>query len=75
MNEDERIVELEVKVAFQEQRIAELDEALLDQSRRVAELEETVRLMKEALRRVRNEAQKEPVAGALPEEDPVPRSG
>lgn len=72
---DERIVELEVKAAYHEKRIAELDEALLEQSRRVDELEETVRLLKEALRRVRSEVHAEPVAGALPEEDPVPRSG
>lgn len=73
--DEHRIIDLEVRSAYQEKRVTELDEALVEQARRIDALEETIALLKEALRRVRSESQGAPVAGALPEEDPVPRSG
>lgn len=78
MSFEDRFVELEIKTAYQEKRLVELEEVLVSQGRQIDELGDTVRLLQEALRRVRSERQAssgEAVLGALPEEDPVPRSG
>lgn len=72
---DDRITELEVKSAYQEDRIKQLDDVCVEQSRRIDDLEKNVELLERALRRVRQEITKDPIAGALPEEDPVPNSG
>lgn len=72
---DERITELEVKSAYQEDRIRQLDDVIIEQAKRLDELEKHVELIERALRRVRHEMVKDPIAGALPEEDPVPNSG
>lgn len=75
MDTSERWIELEVKSAYQERRIADLDAALVDQAQRIDALEDTVRALQEALRRLHAARPGPHVAGALPEEDPVPRSG
>lgn len=72
---EERVVELEIKVSYQEKRIAELDDTVLAQSRRIDELEDMLRAVKTALQRLRESGEGGAVLGAYPEEDPVPHSG
>lgn len=70
MSTKDRLVELEMKAAFQEKRIADLDDALVAQTRRLLELEERVQILEEALRRVGGEVAGEPVMSA--DEEPPP---
>lgn len=70
MSTKDRLVELEMKAAFQEKRIDDLDDALVAQTRRLLELEERVQILEEALRRVGGELAGEPVMGA--DEEPSP---
>lgn len=72
---DERIMELEIKVAYQEKRIAELDDTVLQQGRQVREMESTLTAVRAALLRLRQESRGDPVQGIYPEDDPVPHSG
>ena len=71
----DRVTELEVKSAYQEDRIRQLDDVIVEQARRLDALEKNVELLERALRRVRQEMATDPVAGAMPEDDPVPNSG
>ena len=70
------LVDLEIKLAFQEKTIADLHEALLEKEKRIASLEDAVARIEKAMRIL---AQRTTTAGdvlgAHPEEDPVPRSG
>jgi uncharacterized coiled-coil protein SlyX len=72
-----RVDELEIKLSFQHQTMQHLSEALVEKERRIAALEETVARVEKALRilAARTADQGPDVAGAHPEEDPVPRSG
>lgn len=72
---DERIMELEIKVAYQEKRIAELDDTVLQHARLVREMESTLTAIRAALLRLRQESRGDPVQGVYPEDDPVPHSG
>jgi uncharacterized coiled-coil protein SlyX len=74
---DSRVDELEIKISFQHESIAQLSDALVEKEHRIAKLEETVARLERALTLLaaRTSAQRGDVAGAHPEEDPVPRSG
>lgn len=77
MNDDQdpRVIELEIKLSYQEQRIADLDETLLSQGRRIDELEDMLRAVRMAFERLRGQGEGAEVLGAYPDEDPVPNSG
>lgn len=74
MGDDERLVELEIKVAYQDRLLAELDSVVREQHARIDALEQLVRKLQESVVKAR-EGKGEEVLGAFPEEDPVPRSG
>lgn len=72
---EERVIELEIKLSYQEKRVADLDETVLAQSRRIDELEDMLKAVKVALQRLRASEGGGEVLGAYPEEDPVPNAG
>ncbi|MFZ9888683.1 MAG: SlyX family protein [Myxococcota bacterium] len=72
---EERIMELEIKVAYQEKRIAELDDTVVQQTRLIREMETILTAVRAALLRLRQESRGEPIRGVYPEDDPVPHSG
>jgi len=73
---DERLMELEVKLAYAEEHAQELDGVVAAHSKRLDEVEEELRLCREALRRVAaNMSDAGEVLGAYDADDPVPRSG
>jgi len=74
-SEDERLVELEVRAAYQAQTISALHDVVVELQARVGALEDGQRRVEEALRRLATKGPAEPVLGAHPEHDPVPRSG
>ena len=67
MELEARITELEIQLSYAVDRVARLDEALRAESGKVRALEHEVELLKEALRRSREELQDH--------EDPVPSGG
>jgi uncharacterized coiled-coil protein SlyX len=75
-SEQRAVTALEEKLSFLEVTVDALHVALVDKEKVVRELENRVAALEGALRML---AQKVPqgddVLGALPEEDPVPRSG
>jgi uncharacterized coiled-coil protein SlyX len=75
---DTRLVDLEVKLAYQEQALDDLHLALLDKEKRVTSLEERVDRLERALKILaeRQRAGSGPeVEGKMDVDDPVPRSG
>ncbi len=76
MSDNERLVEIETKLAFHDQSIEDLHQALVEKEQRVSVLEETVARLEKALKILASRTHDTgEVAGAHPEEDPVPRSG
>ena len=71
------LVDIETKLAWQEEKIEALNSALVDKEKRLTSLEEQVVRLEKALRIIaqRQGSPSQEVAGAHPEEDPVPRSG
>lgn len=71
------LVDIEIKLAWQDEKIESLHSALVDKERRLTSLEDQVARLEKALRILaqRQGAPAQEVAGAHPEEDPVPRSG
>jgi uncharacterized coiled-coil protein SlyX len=71
------LVDIEIKLAWQDEKIESLHTALVDKEKRLTSLEEQVARLEKALRIVaqRQGSPEQEVAGAHPEEDPVPRSG
>jgi uncharacterized coiled-coil protein SlyX len=71
------LVDIEIKLAWQDEKIEQLHSALVDKEKRITTLEEQVERLEKAVRIVaqRQGAGTQEVAGAHPEEDPVPRSG
>lgn len=71
------LVEVEIKLAFHERTIADLSQALIDKERRISALEERIAHLEQAVRVLAQRAGAPPgeIAGAHPEQDPVPRSG
>lgn len=72
---EERLMELEIKLAFQDKRVAELDETVLAQSRVIDDLQSSLKAVEEALKRMREGSSGGPVLGAYSDDDPVPSSG
>ena len=72
-----RLIEVEVRLAFQQQTVSDLSQALIDKERRIGALEEKVAHLEKALLVLaqRTGGEKGEVLGAHPEHDPVPRSG
>lgn len=67
---------IQVSVAYLEKTVADLSEALIAKEKRLRELEDRLERLEAALRILaRRNEQKNEVLGAIPEEDPVPRSG
>jgi uncharacterized coiled-coil protein SlyX len=75
MNGDERLTEVEIKLAFLEQQVAELSAALQQDARHQTALLERVTTLERALQvlATRVPRPKDDVANA--DEDPVPSSG
>jgi uncharacterized coiled-coil protein SlyX len=71
---EDRLVEVEMKLAFQERAIEDLSAALIDKEKRISELEDSVKKLERALQ-ILAQRRNEEVLGANPEDDPVPRSG
>ena len=71
------LVDIEIKLAWQDEKIESLHSALVDKEKRLTSLEEQVARLEKALRIVaqRQGSPAQEVAGAHPEDDPVPRSG
>jgi uncharacterized coiled-coil protein SlyX len=68
--------ELEIKVSYQERAIEQLSEALIEKEKRIVALEESVARIEKAIGILASRTTTPgDVAGAHPEEDPVPRSG
>ncbi len=72
-----QLVEVEIKLAFHERTIADLSHALVDKERRISALEDRIAQLEQAVRVLAQRAGAPPgdIAGAHPEDDPVPRSG
>ena len=72
--DDERV---QVALAYLEKTVEDLSQTLVAKEKRLGELEERVERLETALRILarRREDGGGDVLGALPEEDPVPRSG
>lgn len=74
---DERLVDVEVKLAYHDHTLEELHQALVDKEKRVSSLEERVERLERALRILaeRQRTGAPEVGGKLDIDDPVPRSG
>jgi uncharacterized coiled-coil protein SlyX len=75
---ENRLMELEVKLAYQDETVSHLNAALVDKERRISALEDQVARLEKALQilaeRQRRGAGPE-VEGKMDVDDPVPRSG
>jgi uncharacterized coiled-coil protein SlyX len=71
------LVDVEIKLTYQDRAIEALSEALIEKEKRIASLEESVARIERAMTILasRTTTTASDVAGAHPEEDPVPRSG
>ena len=71
------LVDIEIKLAWQDEKIDALSAALIDKERRVTALEEQLARVERALQILaqRQRTPAEEVAGAHDADDPVPRSG
>jgi uncharacterized coiled-coil protein SlyX len=72
---ENRLQELEMKVAFLEETLDDLNRGLVEEALRGSRLEGEIVVLKEALRRLSNKDAGQEILGAIPEEDPVPNSG
>ena len=69
---DERITELEIKLAYAEDFIQQLNSVIAEQDKRLMSLEDDVRLMKRVIKEVGTGSDDETANAAV---DPVPSSG
>jgi len=76
-DDDDRVRELEIQLAFQREALATLEAALVDKDRAIRALEDDVRALKEAFSRLsaRAASPDEEVVGKYDVDDPVPRAG
>lgn len=76
-DDDDRVRELEIQVAFQREALTTLEAALVDKDRAIRALEDDVRALKEAFTRLsaRTAGPDEEVLGKYDVDDPVPRAG
>jgi uncharacterized coiled-coil protein SlyX len=77
MSIEDRVTELEVRIAFQEDSIATLSLALAERDRAIRTLEDDVRAVREAMRRMSATMpdDKSEIVGKYDVDDPVPRAG
>lgn len=76
-DDDDRVRELEIQLAFQREALTTLEAALVDKDRAIRALEDDVRALKEAFTRLsaRTAGPDEEVLGKYDVDDPVPRAG
>jgi len=74
---DDRLIDLEIKLSYQEQTMQTLSQALVEKEARITALEESVSQIESALRILaqRQKGGDVEVAGKMDLDDPVPRSG
>lgn len=77
MSSDDRIVDLEVKLAYHDQTLEDLNQALVDKEKRITVLEDQVERLEKALKILAERQRRGPdeVGGKMDVDDPVPRSG
>ncbi len=64
--DEQSLIEVETKLAFQEDALRRLNDALVDQQHRVAELERICRVLVERLARMTDEVHKGSAADEVP---------
>lgn len=74
---DDDLVAIETKLAWQSEKVDALSDALIEKEQRLTLLEERIERLERALTILaqRQSTPPSPIAGALDIDDPVPRSG
>lgn len=60
MENEERIIDLEIKISYQEELLQELNKVVCDQQKQLDELQETCGYLMEKVKRLLNAAEGEP---------------
>lgn len=67
---EQKLIDLEERLAFQDHTISKLDDALADQQKQLLDILRQVQLLAEQLRKVETDSHHRPQAGTLQDEKP-----